>query len=110
MRKAFLTNSLPGGGAFLGVKEQKGPSGATCSIFPNPANSAVTIEFFTPLVEHTILDVFNSTGKVTGRYFFPKGTVKTRIDISDYPSGLYMLNFNGLKSHWIKKLSVVNCP
>lgn len=107
VRKAFLTNRLPGGGSFLGVTEQPAPPVTTCIIYPNPATSAATIDFGAPLKEHAGVDIFNSAGKLTARYTCPKGFAKSRIDVSGYPEGLYLLNFNGPGIHFTKKLAVL---
>jgi hypothetical protein len=106
IRKAFITNKLPGGGSFLGIIDQTVPAGVTCNIYPNPASSEVNIDFLTPLKEQANLDIFNSGGKLMGRFIFQKGSARNKFDVSGYPPGLYLLNFSGKGVHFTKKLSV----
>ena len=76
-------------------------------IYPNPAESAITIDFVIPLKEQTDLEIFNSAGKSVGRYVNRKGSVKARIDVSGFLPGLYLLAFNGKGVHIAKQLSVI---
>ena len=107
IRKAFITNKLPGGGSFLGITEQPLSASTACIIYPNPASSAVTIDFETALTEQTRLDIYNSAGKWTGSYPFRKGSIKTSINVSGYQPGLYLFNFNGKGIQFTKQLSVI---
>jgi hypothetical protein len=109
IRKAFLTNRLPGGGSFLGVREQAINSGLTCNIYPNPASKDVTVDFGTPLKEQTNLEIFSSAGKIVGSFICQKGFTTRWVDVSGYPTGLYLLNFSGKESQMTKKLSVFRC-
>jgi hypothetical protein len=106
VRKAFLTNTLPGGGSFLGSREQTTRTGSICRIYPNPATSIVTIDLGSPLQEKTRLEVFNSAGVSVKSYLLQKGSASTTIEISGFPSGLYLLNFSSSEMQFTKQLSV----
>ena len=107
VRKAFMTNRLPGGGSFLSVNERAASAGTTCNLYPNPAKTIVTIGFGTPLEEKIRLEIFNSAGRPAGIYTIQKGSINTKIDLSGYASGLYLFSFNGEGTHFTKQLSVI---
>ncbi|MCX6303901.1 MAG: T9SS type A sorting domain-containing protein [Bacteroidetes bacterium] len=106
VRKAFLTNRLPGGGSFLGITEQPVPPATTCSIYPNPATAAVTIDFGAPLKGQVNLEILNSSGMLLQTVICHQGSIQSGIDVSVFPTGLYLLKFNGGNIHYAKKLSV----
>jgi hypothetical protein len=107
IRKAFITNKLPGGGSFLGITEQPLSASTACNIYPNPASSTVTIDFNTPLTEQTRLDIYNFAGKLAGSHTCQKGSKTSIIDVSEYGTGLYLLNFTGNGKHFTKQLSII---
>lgn len=107
IRKSFITNKLPGGGSFLGITEQTLSANTTCNIYPNPANSSLTIDFGMYLSGQTHLDIYNFSGKLAGSYSCEKDSKSTRIDVSGYPTGLYLLNFTGNGKQFTKQLSII---
>ncbi len=107
IRKAFLTNKLPGGGSFLGINSLNSSFRTACHVFPNPASSFVTIDFGEPLKGQASLEIFNSAGIQTGHFLCFKGSALTKIDVSNYSPGLYLLQFNSETMHLTKKLSVI---
>ncbi|HPS61949.1 MAG TPA: hypothetical protein PLK82_02750, partial [Bacteroidales bacterium] len=71
VRKAFLTNRLPGGGSFLGTPNQPAPVHAFFTIYPNPAAGQVTVDFEEPLKEPAQIRIYSASGmrvrSLTGR-------------------------------------------
>ncbi len=110
IRKAFLTNRLPGGGSFLDVQEKPNIQALNCALFPNPASSVVNINFSASLNENTILSLFNSSGRLAGSFTLKKGSTKATIDISGFAAGIYLLNFCSEGVQMTKKLSVISAP
>jgi hypothetical protein len=108
VRKAFYTNRLPGGGAFLATPEISNVVDASCHIYPNPARSFVTVDFITPLKEQTTLEVFDFSGKLMQVYSLPKGITKYGMDCSGFSPGLYLFHIKSDAMHFIIKLAVIH--
>jgi alpha-L-arabinofuranosidase len=70
------------------------------TIYPNPANDRLTIQFEKPLLESTELKVINSVG--TQVYCIKTMAQKTIIDFSAFPSGIYLISANTYKKIIIK--------
>jgi hypothetical protein len=107
VRRAFYTNRLPGGGAFLGTSEKSGSSGLSCTVYPNPAATSVTVDFGAPLQEALILEIFNSSGQLIRRDQCPEGLAKVAVDLSSYTRGLYLFRFYKRDVQVTKVVSVV---
>lgn len=68
---------------------------ATLAVSPNPTADIVVAEFSTPLpMDHLELGVFNALGKQVVRKrvkSYPAGRHKLPLDLSDQPSGMYVV-------------------
>jgi hypothetical protein len=106
IRKAFLTNRLPGGGSFMGARVSAFSSGINCDLFPNPANEAVVVRFNADLKRKTRLDIYNAAGKLMATFELARGSKGTVVDVSEYPVGLYLFSITGDDLHLTKKVAV----
>ncbi len=59
-------------------------------LFPNPATTHLTINYSPPKTTGRAT-VFNSTGSKVSEIILPKNTHRHQLDLSQYPSGLYLL-------------------
>ncbi len=107
VRKAFVTNRLPGGGSFLGVDDGVQRNRLTCNIYPNPAGWSATIDFGVPLLAAATLMVTNSAGQTMESVPLPKGSVRKMMDVSRYPSGLYLFHLHGDDLDLVRKVAVI---
>ncbi|MBL0342745.1 MAG: T9SS type A sorting domain-containing protein [Bacteroidetes bacterium] len=94
--KIHLYESLPTGNANINDKEE------AFSIYPNPSNDAIKIEFKKrETFEYRIFDVNGMTilnGKVTG------AALSSNIDIHQLKSGIFFLEITTNQSTYVKKL------
>lgn len=63
-------------------------------IFPNPSNGMMTVEFATKKANEGVLEVYNMTGQkvYSENLRFVNHSVKTRIDLSELPNGVYTIS------------------
>lgn len=64
-------------------------------IFPNPARTNTTVEFFLPGNGQVIINLINISGQSVARLlkgFFYSGLNSAKIDLSDYPAGIYWIS------------------
>jgi hypothetical protein len=59
-------------------------------ISPNPATTHLTLQYSPPKTAG-VATVFNSTGSKVSEIIIPKNSLSLQLDISQYPSGLYLL-------------------
>ncbi len=74
------------------------------SVFPNPAVDYLYIKSFRPGVDH--IDVFNAIGQSVWHGRFNAGLLDERIDISGWPSGLYLVSVRAGNSLHVEKVLV----
>ena len=77
-----------------------GHSGDETLIFPNPANDKV--EIYAPLIDE--VEVFNLFGVSIERIKTDREAVT--MDVSPYPSGVYIVHVRQLNNHYYKKLII----
>ena len=78
----FIVNYVPGVNSINAFNNNDAPS---LCIFPNPATSTLTIKA-SPKAE---IEIFNIEGQQV-QTFITTG-VKTKIDVSDFPSGVFII-------------------
>ena len=62
------------------------------SVFPNPANEWLTIDFPDNETNKTLIQIFNSTGMLLIETLISQST---QINITDLPDGIYFVQFKG---------------
>jgi hypothetical protein len=77
----------------------------TISIVPNPATDLTSIEFAQELNDNTQLTITNTTGTVLNKKIMLKGTRKYMIDVSNFPTGIYLFSIEFLHDRAVKKNS-----
>lgn len=70
------------------------------SVFPNPIGSKFRL-FTADGVRATVLGIWDSAGHEMA---FPKSTVENEVDISNLPSGIYLLHAEVNGNEIVKKL------
>ncbi len=83
--------------ATLGVSEVvKNPAALPVLLYPNPADGASTLEYFSAKAETAVVSLTDATGKTLRRYHWPlsAGTNTTPIDWAGLPSGLYFVGLH----------------
>ena len=103
---------------FDGTSETFAPIAITCetdlldgySIYPNPANSLLNIDIELEYYQgdDVSIEVIDINGKVIQlqQVLLTRGYNHLEVDLSEVPSGVYMINFVGTKEH-IKEARVV---
>lgn len=72
------------------------PTKNTLSVYPNPAgNGPVLISLSAPLRQPTILQLYNSAGKLTWQKQVKANETKIAIEMSSMPAGVYVLSVIG---------------
>lgn len=109
------SGDLAGGcGAFVAPTNKKGADEATTaltpetiaamSVYPNPANDLVTVEFTAASETNEVeVAIFNTMGQMVSSTNFI-GPVKTTVDLSDLRTGMYLVivKEDGAAAHTIK--------
>lgn len=72
------------------------------SIFPNPANESITIEFAENIDNGTFADIYSIEGKLIKQV--PIKQKKTEINISSLPAGIYIVEIAGNNGIAFRKL------
>jgi len=85
MEIANLQNSI------VGVQELF--VNANISMYPVPATDMLTIEINDPTIQVTDLNVFNSVGQRISILSSPVNQSTIKLDVSQFPNGLYIFNF-----------------
>ncbi|MEO1518879.1 MAG: YCF48-related protein [Bacteroidota bacterium] len=63
-------------------------------LYPNPSSNFLNIEFFHPDLLPRRLQLLSASGQLIGDYL-PSSTIRTSIDISGLPDGMYILRIFG---------------
>lgn len=71
--------------------------------FPNPSKGIFSLDLGNSIINTLNINVFDSKGVL--KKFIPCSTIKTRIDLSDLPSGVYYLSIEGYKT---KAITIIN--
>jgi len=90
----------------IGITEKSGIR--QISLFPNPANDLVTIEFKTTFPQSIKIEVMDVNGRI--RLFdhaeATSGMSQTKIDVKMLPAGVYFLHITGNMETIVKKLII----
>ncbi|MBC7775645.1 MAG: T9SS type A sorting domain-containing protein [Phycisphaerae bacterium] len=65
---------------------------AGLSVFPNPAETVVTLKSETPFIPGTQVELFDASGKYLQTVSLETGSVERRIDLTMLPTGSYLLH------------------
>jgi hypothetical protein len=107
VRNSFNTNTLPGGGSFLGIPENHIPPTVSVNVFPNPAHDKVTIEFGSSLQEPVSLRIFNSRGTEIKAIQLMPGTRSYSTSLSSFTEGLFLIQLSGNNIQVTKKICLI---
>jgi PKD repeat protein len=90
----------------LSVEDLNDPSGVI--VYPNPANTDITVDFGLALNDNFDIKVYNLIGELVGTYKY-KGipTHTFRVDLSKNPSGIYFLIINSGNILVTRKVSLI---
>lgn len=101
---AFNENGIP-----VNVSEKEEAKQFSLNLFPNPSSDWVNIQVEIPInVQDAKLQLVDLTGKVlTNKNFsFPNGHVLTALNISNFPSGIYLIHLKMEDQSVFKKLVI----
>ncbi len=87
----------------LGVQEQSLKN--EISIFPNPNNGIFSISTKNLNIE-SILEIYNMIGKKVHKSFLLGGQIEEKINISDYPKGIYCLMIKDKSHTYTSKITI----
>jgi len=76
------------------------------SIYPNPANDNVQINFASNTIKSSMLSITNTIGQEVKNEIIPAGTSNHSIKVSDLPKGIYFINSTFGKSVSKQKLII----
>jgi len=99
-RIASLTNVLSQYGCYLSVDENNSEN--TFSIYPNPSNTDVTIQFISPM-EKTIVTLTDLTGRILHSQTIENAS-SAKIDLSGFATGTYIITINNTE---FSKLEII---
>ncbi len=88
----------------LGVDEEL----KTFSLYPNPADKEVTIEFADPITEDIDWAIFDQTGREVVKGELTRGTKTMTVQTADMPSGLYFIHLTGDQQQQVRRVIVVH--
>jgi len=109
-----LFGVLPSGGFFIPLvltnTDESALNSSKITTYPNPVSDKLTVEFNSEMASAVNFQMYNSAGKLVrngnpGAMAF-KGQ-NFSVDVSDLPSGLYILTLNDGKSKISSKIQVV---
>ncbi len=109
-----LFGVLPSGGFFIPLvltnTDESALNSSIITTYPNPVSDKLTVEFNSEMASAVNFQMYNSAGKLVrngnpGAMAF-KGQ-NFSVDVSDLPSGLYILTLNDGKSKISSKIQVV---
>jgi hypothetical protein len=106
---------LPTGGLFIPLvitsTEENVLNSAKITTYPNPVSDKLTVEFNSELASAVNFQMYNSAGKLVRNGNTGAMAVQGHnftVDVSNLPSGLYILTLNDGKSKISSKIQVVN--
>ena len=71
-------------------------------LFPNPANDFITLKI-SGEIQNTTVDILNIQGKTIKT--FNLNNNETRMDVSSFPAGVYLVTIQSDENHFIKKFA-----
>jgi subtilisin-like proprotein convertase family protein len=76
------------------------------SIYPNPSNGRVDLNFGQPAVKNSEIKVFDLNGRVLETFNIQEGNIRETIELNNLQSGIYLIQLNALNSSATKKLII----
>jgi Secretion system C-terminal sorting domain len=78
------------------------------SVYPNPVEDVADVNFKLEERGNAIITLSNTNGQVmmTKNGVFAKGSNSTKIDMANYPSGIYVLNITSAKGSLKTKIVI----
>jgi len=76
------------------------------SMYPNPANSTVHIQFNTAVAEEIVVSIYNLQGKLVNKPSTNSNETKLSFDISNLSQGMYFVALKGESFKLVEKLIV----
>ena len=84
------------------------PKDNTVTIYPNPANQCVHVDFNTNMTGKVIVSLFDNTGRLIYKEENNASNIQS-IPVEDYPEGIYFLNIsNNTKTSLTEKVFIIN--
>lgn len=102
----YNNNSLPCGGSFDKSKSFVSSPEVSSVIFPNPANEYFEIVFDNSVIKNASMQIFTLSGQCLMSQSL--NAINTRISISDYPQGVYLVLVSNSDFSTINRLVVVH--
>jgi hypothetical protein len=94
IRRAFISNNMPGGGVMYGIKDNPGSETSILSIYPNPAGQQVTIRYrmnFPGDFSMEIRDLRGVLKNSPGAIPSNKGDHEATLSTANLQPGIYLL-------------------
>jgi hypothetical protein len=89
---AFTSNTLPGGNPFYGISDRDKPLELLLKIYPNPTRDLINIQFDTQAITGNSNIVLQTMqGNLLKRFVISSPLSTFTMDVSDIPSGFYLL-------------------
>jgi hypothetical protein len=106
VKGAFKTNVLPDGTSFNGIQGQVNAASELYSLYPNPSKDIVRIRMTKP--DHQIVSgqIITGSGSVVRSFVINPYVQIYPVDISDLPTGFYLVRLQTSSGVQTKKLSI----
>ncbi|MEI6434107.1 MAG: T9SS type A sorting domain-containing protein [Bacteroidota bacterium] len=102
IRKAFNTNSVPGGSPFYGINDREKKNSQRLKIYPNPANDVIFVEIPGRSNGEIEISLLSNMGKILYSKTSPSRQVH-QIDVAKFPPGFYLIQVKSGANVWIDK-------
>ena len=90
---------------YINVNEDK--STGYFNVFPNPGDESVNVLLILNRPENIKLQIFTQYGKmIYNEDIKNSGRINERINVSDYPAGIYILKINTSGNEYLKKVII----
>jgi hypothetical protein len=107
IRSSFAMNKLSNGNSFNGIENYNNASSLSVKIYPNPANTFINIEWNGNSREKSTIRIINFTGSLVASEEKNPHAKQVKINISDLPTGLYLVNIQSGSQTVTKKVSIM---
>ena len=107
VKQSFVSNTLPNGTSFNGIKDKGNSSSWTVQMYPNPASTFVKLLFNKSNQESFTIRVINSNGSLVRIFETTPRAEFIELNLTDLPQGLYLVNFQSKTQYITKKLSII---
>jgi hypothetical protein len=77
-------------------------------LYPNPANSMITIELVNANIDGYEMNVWNMHGKKIETIILASGMNQTELNVADYPAGIYFVELSTETTTYNKIRFIVN--